>query len=296
MELLRVPETSLHWICPWGRLAELFVAQVDLRRRRDRCWALKRTALVASLDAHGSQRRRVERGEALRGALRRVLEMQGLGGRPRANGCRLRARVVRRPSPSACEHGQPGRGRMARVGTRQMKGRGELARRRRLQAQQVACGAAHLGVAGPRLLRPRPRPLRLYVVHGRIVIECIVQVAKLAVSRRVGGRPRPELGRSWPEGSHRLSMRLVDEVCHGKRGHGEFVGRTRERERNSNETDFQSSLGLERLPAVFLNRNSIIAPRSITLVHRIIVNVKLGRTFLHQLTSHQVVHSAGAIL
>jgi hypothetical protein len=177
-----------------------------------------------------------------------------------------------------------------------MKGRGELARRRRLQAQQVACGAAHLGVAGPRLLRPRPRPLRLYVVHGRIVIECIVQVAKLAVSRRVGGRPRPELGRSWPEGSHRLSMRLVDEVCHGKRGHGEFVGRTRERERNSNETDFQSSLGLERLPAVFLNRNSIIAPRSITLVHRIIVNVKLGRTFLHQLTSHQVVHSAGAIL
>ena len=35
-----------------------------------------------------------------------------------------------------------------------------------------------------------------------------------------------------------------------------------------NETDFQSSLGLERLPAVFLNRNSIIATRSITLDHR----------------------------
>jgi hypothetical protein len=70
----------------------------------------------------------------------------------------------------------------------------------------------------------------------------------------------------------------------------------RERERNSNETDFQSSLGLERLPAVFLNRNSINAPRSNTLDHRIIVNVKLGRTFLNQLTTHQVVHSAGAIL
>ena len=68
------------------------------------------------------------------------------------------------------------------------------------------------------------------------------------------------------------------------------------RERNSNETDSQNFTNIERLPAVFLNRNSIIAPRSITLDHRIIVNVKLGRTFLHQLTSHQVVHSAGAIL
>ena len=58
---------------------------------------------------------------------------------------------------------------------------------------------------------------------------------------------------------------------------------------------FKVALGLERLPAVFLNRNSIIAPRSITPDHRI-ENVKLGRTFLHQLTSHQVVHSAGAIL
>ena len=69
----------------------------------------------------------------------------------------------------------------------------------------------------------------------------------------------------------------------------------RERERNSNETDFQSSLGLERLPAVFLNRNSIIAPRSITLDQRNIVNVKLGRTFLHQLTSKRVVHSVAIL-
>lgn len=35
-----------------------------------------------------------------------------------------------------------------------------------------------------------------------------------------------------------------------------------------NETDFQNFTYMERLPAVFLNRNSIIATRSITLDHR----------------------------